>query len=154
MNANPTDGGSSQDAYWWQGSLYTIMARAKDSGGMLGLMEARMHEGFAPPLHVHRDVDEGFYVLEGEIRFLQGDNEFLAGPGTFVWAPRGITHTFKVRPGGARALITFTPGGPEGTIEVVGVPLSESAEPPTTYDPEEALAMSKRFGAEVVGPQL
>ncbi len=152
MDADPADGGSSQKSYWWQGSLFTIMARAEDSGGALGLMGARMKEGFSPPLHVHTDADEGFYLLEGEIRFVHGNYEFVAGPGSFVWAPRGTTHTFKVGPGGARAIITCTPGGPEGMIAVVGVPLSESPDPPATYDFEEARAISGRFGSKIVGP--
>ena len=73
-----------------------IKARADDTGGSLGLVEATFYRGFGPPLHVHSREDEGFYVLEGEIRFRQGDHEFLAGPGSWVWGPRGVAHAFKV----------------------------------------------------------
>jgi hypothetical protein len=35
------------------------------------------------------------------------------------------------------------------------VPVSESPEPPVQeYDPDEAVAMSKQFAFEVIGPQL
>ena len=105
MSSTATDTDRSQDAFWWQGSLMRIKARAADTGGAFGLVEGSFPEGFGPPLHVHHREDEGFYVLEGEIRFRQGDDEFVAGRGTLVWGPRGVPHAFKVQPGGARALV-------------------------------------------------
>ena len=49
-----------QDAFWWQGGLYRMKARAKDTGGALGLAEASLYRGFGPPLHVHHREDEAF----------------------------------------------------------------------------------------------
>ena len=144
-----------EDAYWWQGALMRFKARAEDTGGALGLVDGSFYEGFGPPLHVHSREDEAMYVLEGQIRFRQGDDEFVAGPGTWVWGPRGVPHAFKVESESARALVVVTPGGFERIFEEGGVPASESAEPPAVeYDPEAAVAISKRFGFEVVGPQL
>lgn len=144
-----------QEKFWWQGSLMTIKARAEDTGGALGLVEANFYRGFGPPLHVHTREDEAFYVLEGNIRIRQGQEEFVAGPGAWVWGPRGDPHTFKVESESARALVIVTPGGFERMFEVGGVPLSESAEPPEQeYDPEAAVALAERFAFEVVGAQL
>jgi quercetin dioxygenase-like cupin family protein len=144
-----------EDAFWWQGGLYRMKARAADTGGALGLVEASLYRGFGPPLHVHRREDEAFYVIEGEIRFRQGEEEFVGGPGTWVWGPREVPHTFKVESERARALILVTPGGFERMFEVGGVAVSESAEPPVQeYDPDEAVAISEQFGFEVIGPQL
>lgn len=144
-----------QDAYWWQGALMQIKARAEDTGGALGLVEGSFYRGFGPPLHVHTREDEAIYVLEGKIRFRQGDDEFVAGPGAWVWSPRGVPHAFKVESENARALVIVTPGGFERMFEEGGVPAADSAEPPEQeYDPEAAMAISKRFGFEVVGPQL
>ena len=150
-----TDSATGSDAFWWQGSLMTIKARAADTGGALGLVEGSFYEGFGPPLHVHHREDEGLYVLEGEIRFRQGDDEFVASPGRLVWCPRDVPHAFKVQPGGARALVIVSPGGFERMFEEGGVPVRESAEPPVEeYDPDAAIALAERFGFEVVGPQL
>jgi quercetin dioxygenase-like cupin family protein len=144
-----------EDAFWWQGGLYRMKARAADTRGALGLVEASLYRGFGPPLHVHRREDEAIYVIEGKIRFRQGEEEFVAGPGSWVWGPRGVPHTFKVESEEARALILVTPGGFERMFEVGGVPVSDSAEPPAQeYDPEEAVAISGQFEFEVVGPQL
>jgi quercetin dioxygenase-like cupin family protein len=61
-----------------------------------GLVESWIPAGSSPPLHVHRLEDEAFYVLEGQVRFVSGDTEVLAGPGSFVFAPRDVPHTFVV----------------------------------------------------------
>jgi quercetin dioxygenase-like cupin family protein len=144
-----------EDAFWWQGGLYRMKARAADTGGSLGLVEASLYGGFGPPLHVHRREDEAFYVIEGEIRFRQGDEELLCGSGKWVWGPRDVPHTFKVESERARVLILVTPGGFERMFEVGGVPVSESPDPPAqAYDPAHTVAISKQFGFEVVGPQL
>jgi hypothetical protein len=94
-------------------------------------------------------------VLEGEIRFRVGEDEFVAGPGTWVWRHRGVPHSFKVESERARALVMFTPGGLERMFEEGGVPAGASTEPPRQQpDPEAAAAFAKRFGFEVVGPQV
>lgn len=155
MSTTATTSENQQDSYWWQGSLMRIKARAADTGGAFALVEGTFYEGFGPPLHVHSREDEGLYVLEGEILIRQGEDEFLAGPGTLTWGPRGIPHAFKVRSATARALVLITPGGFEEMFVAGGVPLAESAEPPVEeYDPAAAAALAGRFGFEVVGPQL
>ena len=111
------------------GPRIEIKARADDTGGALGVLEGTFYDkGYGPPLHVHTREDEVMYVLEGQIRFGVGDDEFVAGPGAWVWQPRGVPHSFKVESQSARALIIFTPGGIERMFEEGGVPAGESAE--------------------------
>jgi quercetin dioxygenase-like cupin family protein len=156
MSSTTSNVGPEQDAILWQGSLMEMKARAEDTGGALGVLEASFfEEGYGPPLHVHSREDEVMYVLEGQIRFRVGDDELVAGPGSWVWQPRGVPHTFSVESESARALLIFTPGGLERMFEEGGVPAGETAEPPQQeYDVEAAAALAKRFGFEVVGPQL
>ncbi|MGE5275270.1 MAG: cupin domain-containing protein [Verrucomicrobiota bacterium] len=144
-----------KDTFWWQGSLVQIKARAEDTGGALGLVEGSFYRGFGPPLHVHSREDEAFYLLDGEIRFRHGDDEFVAGPGAWVWGPRGVPHAFRVESERARALVLVTPGGFERMFEEGGVPVADSSEPPAQeYDPRAAAALAEKFGFEVVGPPL
>jgi quercetin dioxygenase-like cupin family protein len=155
MSSATPNVGAEEDAFWWQGGLYHIKARAADTGGALGVVEASLYRGFGPPLHIHRREDEALYVLEGQVRFRQGEDDFVAGPGTCVWGPRGVPHAYRVESERARLLILVTPAGFERMFEEGGIPLRESTEPPVQeYDPEEAVAMSKAFQFEVVGPQL
>lgn len=155
MSSATASASAEHDAFWWQGSLMRIKARAGDTNGALGLVDGRFYRGFGPPEHVHAREDEAMYVLEGEIRFRQGDEEFVAGPGTWVWHPRGVPHAFRVESESARALVVVVPGGFERMFEVGGVPLAESSEPPQqAYDPAAAAALAREFGFDVVGPQL
>lgn len=156
MSSTTSNVSPRQDTYWWQGSVMEIQTRAEDTGGALGVLEGLfLEEGYGPPLHVHRREDEAMYVLEGQIRFRVGDDEFVAGPDTWVWQPRRVPHTFKVESEGARALVIFMPGGLERMFEEGGVPAGESAEQPQQeYDPDAAAALAKRYGFEIVGPQL
>jgi quercetin dioxygenase-like cupin family protein len=142
---------------WWQGGLMELKARAEATGGALGVVEGSFFDrGYGPPLHVHSREDEAAYVLEGQIRFRLGDDELVAGPGTWVWQPRGVPHTFSVESETARALFVFTPGGLEHMFEEGGAPVGDSTEPPEEPRPdlETAAALAERFGFEVVGPPL
>src|SRR4051812_24437484 len=71
--------GTTGVAFWWQGRLMTIRARAADTNGEMGLVEGIFCEGFGLPLHHHHREDEGMLVLDGEIRFRQDTEEFFAG---------------------------------------------------------------------------
>lgn len=99
---------------WVSDDVYTIKATAKNTNGSLGLVEASIPPGGGPPAHAHMNADEAFYMLSGELEFLDGDRTFIAGPGDFVFVPRGTRHRFKnigIHPG--RMLFLSTPGGLE-----------------------------------------
>ncbi len=53
-------------------------------------------------LHLHRDEDEAWYVLEGRLGFRIGDEELEAGPGEGVLVHRGTPHSYW-NAGSARA---------------------------------------------------
>jgi mannose-6-phosphate isomerase-like protein (cupin superfamily) len=66
----------------------------------------------AAPSHVHQNEDEYSYILEGEVGFEIGDEQFSAGPGQFVAKPRGIWHAFwNAGDAPARVLELIAPGG-------------------------------------------
>jgi quercetin dioxygenase-like cupin family protein len=95
-----------------------ILVHGKDSGERLGLAEMEVQAGFAgPPLHTHASWDEGFYVLAGEMTLRAGAEVVAAKPGTFVFAPRGVPHTFANHTSeDARMLVLFTPAGFERVL--------------------------------------
>jgi mannose-6-phosphate isomerase-like protein (cupin superfamily) len=45
--------------------------------------------------HVHAEEDDAFYIVEGEMTFMFGDEEASATPGTFVLVPPGVEHGFR-----------------------------------------------------------
>lgn len=60
--------------------------------------------GFGPPLHLHASEDEAFYLIDGAIEVSCGDRQWEAGPGGFVFLPRGIPHSFVVSAGPVRGV--------------------------------------------------
>lgn len=74
-----------------------FLARSQDTPRFnLGLITiAPNREG--PPPHSHTAEDDSFYILDGELTLLLGDDELVAGRGTFVLVPPGVTHTFANR---------------------------------------------------------
>jgi mannose-6-phosphate isomerase-like protein (cupin superfamily) len=51
-------------------------------------------EGVDP--HSHADHVDSFYVLEGEAEFVMGEETVRLGPGSYVAAPIGVVHGFRV----------------------------------------------------------
>jgi mannose-6-phosphate isomerase-like protein (cupin superfamily) len=65
-----------------------------------------------PELHAHREEDDSFYVLEGELTFTVDGEEVVAGPGTFVLVPPNVPHTFANRGDAvARTVNVHAPAG-------------------------------------------
>lgn len=146
-----------ENRFWWQGSLMEVKARGEDTGGALGVLEGHFSgEGYGPPLHVHSSENEVIYVMAGRIRFRVGDDEFVAGPGDWVWQPQGVPQSFRLESDTAHVLVIFTPAGMEHMFEEGGVAAGDSTEPPPQeeYDLDLVLALQRQFGFEVVGPQV
>jgi mannose-6-phosphate isomerase-like protein (cupin superfamily) len=96
----PHDG----EATWFLGTRMIIKATAQSSGGTFGLLENRLAAGFSPPLHIHHQEDESFWILEGKLTFVCDGQTYQAGPGSFIYLPRDLPHTFRVDEGPARVL--------------------------------------------------
>lgn len=99
---------------WAVSDVYTVKATAAQTGGLLGFLDASVPPGGGPEPHAHNDQAETFYLLSGELEFLDGDRTFTAVAGDFVHVPAGIRHRFKnKRTHTAKMIFMFTPGGPE-----------------------------------------
>lgn len=110
------------------------------------------------PLHVHHNEDEAFYVLEGEMTFYVGEETIKAGPGSFLFGPKDVPHTYTVESGPARLLFLLTPAGFEGLIRETSEPAKSLTlptppeKPPDEAEMEELMAIAARYGNEIVGP--
>jgi mannose-6-phosphate isomerase-like protein (cupin superfamily) len=139
---------------WFSGNLVTIKCGGAGQPGPT-VLEARMHAGHAPPLHVHNDEDEAFYLLAGSLRFRSGEQQFDLSPGGFVLVPRGTPHAFRVGPDGAHTLQVGTSGALAGFMEAAGEPAPEPVPPPhADFDRARVAAVAERFDMTVVGPPL
>jgi mannose-6-phosphate isomerase-like protein (cupin superfamily) len=99
---------------WFNGDILATKLTAAQTGGALGLIEATCPPGGGPIPHIHHNHDETFYMVSGELEFLQGDRVLMAGAGDVVFIPRGMTHRFHnpgIQP--TKMVFVYTPGGPE-----------------------------------------
>src|SRR5258708_40252328 len=124
----------------------TFKARGEQPDGPLTAFEKTIGPLDGPPLHVHANEDEAFYVLEGQLRF-RLDAELKSAPaGSFVFVPRGTPHCFQNigdRP--ARILVLFTPTGMEHFFDRFATQNSRA---------EAFRTISAPLGMDVVGPPL
>jgi quercetin dioxygenase-like cupin family protein len=148
--------GEEGESVWFLQNRMTVKAFAEDTGGAFGLVESRIAAGASPPLHVHRREDEAFFVIEGEVRFRCGDRELLAGPGSFVFLPRDVPHTFVVEgDDDAHMLTLMTPGGGERFfLEGGRPPEGPGLPPPGPPDIARLQRAASLFASEIVGPPL
>lgn len=116
-----------------------------ETGGIISIWESHAGPGEGPPLHVHANEDEVFYVLEGTFEFRCGDRTFVGGHGTTAVLPRGVPHTYRnVGVTAGRFLGAAMPGGfEEFFIEI---------ERGRFVTPEGIQAVGERFGLTFVEP--
>lgn len=134
---------------WVFSELITIVAGAADTGGQYGLTDSLVPpQGDAPP-HVHEREDEAFWVIEGEIEVLVGEERHLARAGSFVHLPKGIVHAYRnVGPAAARFLTLMVPGGLERFFHEVGKPAAGASTPPPFDEADivEMVEVAARYG--------
>jgi quercetin dioxygenase-like cupin family protein len=138
---------------WVANELMTFKVSSEDTGGMYALMDSVVLPQGEAPLHVHHREDEAFWVLEGELAILVGEDTFRASAGSFVHLPKGVGHAYKnVGTGPARFLTLIVPAGLEKFFEEVGKPGTDLSSPPPfeEEDIERFLALAPRYGAEIL----
>ncbi|MFI1797867.1 cupin domain-containing protein [Streptomyces sp. NPDC020379] len=140
---------------WVFGDHYTIKADKENTHGSLGLIEALVPPGGGPPLHIHHDSDEAFYLIEGELEISNEKLSQTVGAGAFIFVPRGKVHAFKnVSDAPCKMLIIFTPGGFERFFKELGVSADDGRPAPEAEqyakDVEKAERIVARYAAEYV----
>jgi mannose-6-phosphate isomerase-like protein (cupin superfamily) len=91
----------------------TVKADSSGTEGGLTLLEAAEPAGFGPPMHVHDDAGEAFYVLEGEYLVVIEGAEHRCPAGSFVYVPKGVEHGFRVGGVPSRKLNIYVPSAME-----------------------------------------
>jgi quercetin dioxygenase-like cupin family protein len=138
------------DLWWPYGpsvGRYTIK-----QGGELVQLLIRESRGAATPLHVHRDYDETFYVIEGELTVFVGDGRLEARAGDFVVGPRGVPHAWIVTSESCELFVTAG-AGLDTFFAEVAVPVTGSEPPPPAMpDNEDFARRMARRGIDLVGP--
>ena len=125
-----------------------IRVHGRDTGGVVSVVESHDVPGGGPPPHIHHREDETFQILEGDYEFTVAGKSFVAKPGTTIFAPRGIPHTYRYlgqTPG--RLMCTITPAGFEGFFEEIG-----ALSPQQQQDILHVIEIATKFGLEILPP--
>jgi hypothetical protein len=124
----------------------------------MSVVEFTAPRGFGPPLHQHRDEDELFVVLDGEIVFHAGEPRTPVGSGGIALLPAGVPHTFQVHSATARFVCVTADrrGGPAAFDRMVGelgVPAPAAVLPAPDYvDANHVAEVCAAHGIDIVGP--
>ena len=77
------------------GDVIVLKLGAAETGGALTLGLATTPPGGGPPLHRHLDEDELFILVSGREEYFVDGAWTAVEPGTVVYLPRGVAHTFR-----------------------------------------------------------
>ena len=120
------------------------------TGGRFDFLVGEVGYLIGPPLHVHRDQDDTFLVLEGVLTVQVGEEIIELHPGDFATVPPGVPHTFdnirKDQPP-VKVVNLMTPGGLDAMFR-------DPAAMPAMRDPSKSDELWERHGVRVVGPPL
>ena len=138
-----------------RGGRMAIKARGEQTAGAFALLElTQPREIPGPPLHVHRECDETYYVLEGTLTVRLGVRTIDAAAGSFVLIPRGTMHTFTNRgEQPVRFLGTISPASYVGYVEEINA-LHAATTAGGRIDIEQGKAIAARYATELLGPPL
>jgi len=116
------------------------------------VFEDELERGKVTPMHLHADVDEAMYVIEGEILLNVEGSERTVGAGGFTFAPRGCAHAFVVTSDRARVLTLQTPGIGQAFYRGASEPAADDAYETVDIARIETSAKENPRGIELLGP--
>ena len=104
--------------------------------------------GGMPYLHLHHEMEEAFYLLEGTIEYTRGDQAILATTGSMVQIPPGVAHKFRnVGAAQGRHLAVITPG-------MAGLRVMEAVAQADFSDVQALAEELRRHNSELLGADL
>ncbi len=122
---------------------------SKDTNGGMAVFE---QNGFTPnggpPLHIHPNQDEFFYIIDGEYLFQVGDDKYAMKSGDTIFLPRNVQHAFVQLSEKGKVIVAYMPAG---KMEDFFRTTDSWTTPPTLTEIEKAFEDNDM---KVVGPPL
>jgi mannose-6-phosphate isomerase-like protein (cupin superfamily) len=142
------------ESVWLVGDLIEVKLASEDTGGAYSMVEETSPPEGGPPPHIHHNVDEALYVVEGEVEVLVGDRTTRAIAGALAYVPKGTLHTFKnVGTSPSRVVAIISPGGFEKFFVEAGDPATEgSSSPEGEPDVGRIVEIGQKYGLEIPPP--
>lgn len=132
------------------GTITVAKADGASTGDAFVVAETTLQPGgFAPPLHLHREIAEMLYVLSGRLDVQVGDDHRTVVPGTFVGIPAGVGHTMSVA-GDEPVKMVMILSNPARALQMIDT--LEQAFADGEPDPETSGPMLARIDMELLAP--
>ena len=147
---------NSQGLMWWFLDTLVVEHRCAPEMNTV-VLEMTLPVGAAPPLHVHDNLDDTWYILEGQMVVRCGDEELVVGAGNWVSMPRGVPHTFLVvGEREARILLVHDNASFRDLIRELGIPTGTQIVPAQPIFPsmEELARVARAHDLRPIGPSL
>lgn len=145
---------------WSMGSLFEHLLEAAPGQAQIGVAIVTQPPGTATPLHRHTREAEAFYLLDGLMEYVAGEDHYDLYAGCFIRLPAGLPHAFRVRGDEpVRFLAIAEPGNLLHLYDEVGIPATELRLPGDDGQTMEVeipkwVEIAPGYGLEVVGPPI
>lgn len=140
------------------GNAYRILVSGEQTDGSYAVIDMLVPPGGGPGPHSHKDIQEMFYVVDGEIEFKMEGGKYIAKKGSFVNIPfGGKVHGFKNTSNNiAHLLCTVVPAGLDSFFKEIGKPVEPGVFlPPSKLSEEELnklILIGERYGQKFYPP--
>ena len=140
------------------GDTYRILVSGKETNGSYAAVDMLIPPNGGPGPHAHADVQEAFYVLEGEIEIKTQEKTIIAKKGAYVNIPLGgQVHQFKNKTDTLAHMICFVmPAGMEEMFKEIGRPVKAGEFLPQAEPGPEELKkfreIAERYGQKLFPP--
>lgn len=125
----------------------SLKADDQQTGGLFSLLEATEPPNFGPPMHIHHNTAEAFYVVEGLYRIFIGSETYECPQGSFIFIPAGVEHGFRVGDVPSRKINIYSPAAMVGYFDALSAAIRSGE-----MDPDRLDEIARAAGMEVTGP--
>jgi quercetin dioxygenase-like cupin family protein len=140
------------------GDTYRIIIGSERTNAAYALIDMLIPPKGGPPPHSHANVQEAFYIIDGEIEVITKEQQYTATKGSYVNIPfNGPVHKFTNKTDKtAHILCLTTPAGMEKLFEEIGKPVAANTFlPPPQMTPKEqkqAQSIAEKYGQKLYPP--
>lgn len=142
------------------GNTYRILISGEQTNSNYAVIDMLVPPGGGPGPHAHKDIQEMFYVVEGEIDFKMEGGSYTAKKGSFVnISLGGAVHSFKnTTDKVAHLLCTVVPAGLESFFKEIGKPVETdkflASSAPTMEELDKLKSIAEKYGQELYPPDF
>lgn len=142
------------------GDTYRILISGEQTNGKYAVIDMLVPPNGGPGPHSHKDIQEMFYVVEGEIHFKMEGGSYIAKEGSFVNIPMGgAVHSFKNNTNKvAHLLCTVVPAGLDSFFQEIGEPVETgkflASSAPTVEELNKLKSMAEKYGQKLYPPDF